>query len=107
MIPSSLELNSDEFPFLSHLFSRSGSREKLGKSSVENRDHHHWPAGEREQLAVEPTLETLIIKDHPYYKPLCLMMIITIFTSPLKKTKMAKNNFFGGYYQKSLQFQGE
>ena len=61
-------------------------------------------AGERERLAVEPTLETLIIKDHPYYKPLCLMMIITIFTSPLKKTKMAKNNFFGGYYQKSLQF---
>ena len=64
-------------------------------------------AGERERLAVEPTLETLIIKDHPYYKPLCLMMIITIFTSPLKKTKMAKNNFFGGCYQKSLQFQGE
>ena len=45
MIPSSLELNSDEFPFFSHLFLRSGSREKLGKSSIENRDHHHWPEG--------------------------------------------------------------
>ena len=43
MIPSSLELNSDDFPFLGDLKRTSGSREKLEKSSFENRDNHHRP----------------------------------------------------------------
>ena len=43
MIPSSLELNSDDFPFFGNLKRTSGSREKLEKSSFENRDNHHWP----------------------------------------------------------------
>ena len=43
MIPSSLELNSDDFPFFGDLKRTSGSREKLEKSSFENRDNHHWP----------------------------------------------------------------
>ena len=47
---------------------------------------------ERERLAVEPTLENLIIKDHPYYKPLCLMMIIT---KPQKKQNGRKSFFLG------------
>jgi len=45
MIPSSLELNSDDFPFFGDLKRTSGSREKLEKSSFENRDNHHWPGG--------------------------------------------------------------
>ena len=43
MIPSSLELNSDDFPFFGDLKRTSGSREKLEKSSFENRDNHHRP----------------------------------------------------------------
>ena len=43
MIPSSLELNSDDFPFFGNLKRTSGSREKLEKSSFENRDNHHRP----------------------------------------------------------------
>ena len=42
MIPSSLELNSDGFPFFGDLKRTSGSREKLEKSLFENRDNHHW-----------------------------------------------------------------
>ena len=45
MIPSSLELNSDDFPFFGKLKRTSGSREKLEKSSLENRDNHHRPRG--------------------------------------------------------------
>ena len=45
MIASSLELNSDDFPFFGNLKRTSGSREKLEKSSLENRDNHHWPRG--------------------------------------------------------------
>ena len=45
MIPSSLELNSDDFPFFGDLKRTSGSQEKLEKSSFENRDNHHWPGG--------------------------------------------------------------
>ena len=43
MIPSSLELNSDDFPFFGDLKRTSGSGEKLEKSSFENRDNHHRP----------------------------------------------------------------
>ena len=43
MIPSSLELNSDDFPFFGDLKRTSRSREKLEKSSFENRDNHHRP----------------------------------------------------------------
>ena len=43
MIPSSLELNSDDFPFFGDLKRTSGSREKLEKSSFESRDNLHWP----------------------------------------------------------------
>ena len=43
MIPSSLELNSDDFPFFGDLERTSGSGEKLEKSSFENRDNHHRP----------------------------------------------------------------
>ena len=43
MIPSSLELNSDDFPFFGDLERTSGSGEKLEKSSFENRDYHHRP----------------------------------------------------------------
>ena len=43
MIASSLELNSDDFPFFGNLKRTSGSREKLEKSSFENRDYHHRP----------------------------------------------------------------
>ena len=56
---------------------------------------------ERERLAVEPTLETLIIKDHPYYKPLCLMMIIT---KPQKKQKWPKIIFFGAIIKNYFSF---
>ena len=45
MIPSSLELNSDDFPFFGDLKRTSGSRKKLEKSPFENRDNHHWPGG--------------------------------------------------------------
>ena len=45
MIPSSLELNSDDFPFFGDLKRTSGSREKLEKSSFESRDNLHWPGG--------------------------------------------------------------
>jgi len=41
MIPSSLELNSDDFPFFGDLERTSGSGEKLEKRSFENRDNHH------------------------------------------------------------------
>ena len=43
MIPSSLELDHDGFPFL-ETFVRSVSGEKLGKSLVENRQNHHCNA---------------------------------------------------------------
>ena len=43
MIPSSLELNFDDFPFFGDLKRTSGSGEKLEKSSFENRDNHHRP----------------------------------------------------------------
>ena len=39
MIPSSLKLNSDDFPFFGNL--KREKREKLEKSSFENRDNHH------------------------------------------------------------------
>ena len=102
MIPSSLELNSDEFPFFSHLFSRSGSREKLGKSSVENRDHHHWPAGERERLAVEPTLENINYKRSSLLQTIMLDDDYHNFYQSPQKKKLPENHFFGGYYQKLL-----
>ena len=43
MIASSLQLNSDDFPFFGDLKRTSRSREKLEKSSFENRDNHHRP----------------------------------------------------------------
>ena len=43
MIASSLELNSDDFPFFGDLKRTSRSREKLEKSSLEKRDNHHRP----------------------------------------------------------------
>ena len=49
MIPSSLELNSDDFPFFGDLKRTSESREKLQKSSFKNRDNHHWPRAKEQR----------------------------------------------------------
>ena len=54
MIPSSLELNSDDFPFFGNLKRTSGSREKLEKSSFENRDNHHQPRDETMMMIRKP-----------------------------------------------------
>ena len=59
MIASSLELNSDDFPFFGNLKRTSGSREKLEKSLFENRDnhhhhHHHQPRDETMMMIRKP-----------------------------------------------------
>ena len=54
MIPSSLELNSDDFPFFGDLKRTSGSREKLEKSSFENCDNHHQPRDETMMMIRKP-----------------------------------------------------